>query len=233
MKALIGIATYNRPEKLKRLLKSIEAQTYKDYQIAIVFDNNDDASRIEVMKDFGYLPIRYIVNDKQGYVIGCWNKIHAIPGFDAHLMLVDDVELTPNCLEEAVKAMQLHFPDGDGVVGLTQELPGYPNYTYKPYGQTLMGRKFIDRYKEVNYQVCNPHFVHFYQDEEMWRYMSSLGKTYHSKEAILYHFHPAFKKDEVDDTHKIVRVPSIFKGDIEIFKRRQAEGKLWGKSFDA
>jgi hypothetical protein len=230
MKILIGIATYKRPEKLKRLLRSIENQNYKNFDVAIAFDNGDIES-ISALGEWN-IPLFLCVMPKQSYVIGCWNKLHQLKGYDAHLMLCDDVELFPDCLENAVKELEEKFPDLDGVIGITQECPGRLDYTYKPFGQTLMGRKFIDRYKEVNYQVCCPYYVHFSQDCEMWQFMSELGKTYHSDKARLYHYHPAFKPEEIDATHAIVRVPTIFQKDIETFKKRQAEGKLWGRSFE-
>jgi len=230
MRVLIGVATYKRPEKLTRLLKSLEAQTYQNFHTHIVFDANDKESVIGATSYQRNYTME--INPEHGYVIGCWNLAHRCPGFDAHLMLCDDVELHKTCLERALEALETRFKDTDAVIGLSQECPGYPNYTYKPFGQTLMGRKFIDRFEPVDYQVCCPFYTHFYQDAEMWQYMSELGKTYHCKEAILNHYHPSFKKDELDETHGIVRVKSLFNGDIELFKRRQAEGKLWGKTWD-
>jgi hypothetical protein len=230
MKILIGVATYQRPEKLKRLLKSLEQQTYKNFFTVVVFDANDWASA-KGTREYT-LPIGIQINNTRDYVIGCWNLAHKYPGFDAHLMLCDDVELHRTCLESALEALKTRFPDGDGVVGITQECPGVPNYTYKPFGQTLMGKKFIERFKEVDYQVCCPFYTHFYQDEEMWQYMSELNKTYHCKEAILNHYHPAFKREELDSTHGIVRVPELFKKDKELFMIRQSEGKLWGKTWE-
>lgn len=230
LKVLVGIATYKRPKKLIRLLKSLENQTYQNFDVHIVFDNNDKES-ISSASGFN-LNVSMEVMDKPSYVIGCWNVCHNIPNYDAHLMLCDDVELFPDCLDILVNEMEKRFADLDGVIGITQECPGRNDYTYKPFGQTLMGRKFIDRYKQVGYKVCCPFYTHFWQDQEMWEFMTSLRKTYHSKEAKLYHYHPSFKPEEMDKTHSIVRSNGVYEKDLLVFKRRQLQGKLWGRSFE-
>jgi len=230
MKALIGIATYKRPEKLKRLLLSLKRQTYQNYQICVVFDNNDNDSMLEIAKEFGDIKAYFVVSPTQLYVIGCWNYMHRLKGYDAHLMLCDDVELYDNCLETALRTLK--NAGDDSVIGLTQKCPGISNYSYKPYGQTLMGRTFIDRYKDVNHQVCCPYYTHFYQDQEMWEYAIKNELAIHDKDAILNHYHPAFKKEEMDETHHIVRVPDIFIVDRLLFNKRQSEGKLWGETWE-
>jgi hypothetical protein len=230
MKVLVGIATYQRPEKLKRLLRSLEIQSHTDFYTHVVFDNGDVASMSAVKECT--LPLSMELLSGQNYVIGCWNSAHRLKGFDAHLMLCDDVELFPDCIEAAVKDMQNHFPDLSGVVGLTQFCPGREDYTYKPFGQTLMGRGFIDKFRKVNYKVCCPDFIHFFQDQCMWEYMSGLGRTFHSSTAKLNHYHPSFKAEELDSTHKIVRAGSgIFQKDAETYRRRQEEGMIWGRDF--
>jgi glycosyltransferase involved in cell wall biosynthesis len=234
MKILIGIATFQRPEKLQRLLESLKNQTHQDFEVCVAFDNNDTNQKGLRNWDRAISTIRL---DYQGYVVGCWNRIHALRGSaesksDAHLMLCDDVELFPDCLEIACRDLANVFPDTDGVIGLTQECPGRGDYSYKPFGQTLMGGKFLERYSRVGYKLCCPYFHHFFQDEEMYIYAASLRKFYHSPEAKLYHYHPAFKPAEMDSTHKLARIPTVFQHDVDTFKRRQSSGRLWGKNWD-
>lgn len=228
-KVLIGIATYQRPEKLKRLLKSLEAQTYKNFFTYIVFDANDVHSLVGIEEYT--LPKQVFINTERGYVIGCWNLAYRVPGFDAYMMLCDDVELHQSCLESALERLESLFPDEDGVIGLTQECPGAKNFDYKNFGQVLMGRKFVERYKDVNYQVCCPHYTHLRQDEEMWQYATSLDKFNHCKEAKLNHYHPSFLKNEMDTTHHIVR-HGIIQEDNRIFADRQRRGVIWGQSWE-
>jgi glycosyltransferase involved in cell wall biosynthesis len=229
MKVLIGIATYKRPEKLKRLLASIESQSYPDYKVVIMFDNNDTESMHEVAKYYGHMDIEWCVRKTSGYVIGCWNDIHKIKGYDAHLMLCDDVELHKNSLETAVHALKR--AGSDTVIGFSQECPGTPNYTFKPYGQTLMGKEFIESFKDVDYQVCCPDYFHWFQDQEMYEHMNSIGKFVYCEEAVLNHYHPCFVKSEMDSTHDIVRGNSISAIDRSTFEQRKSKGLRWGNSF--
>ena len=81
--------------------------------------------------------------------------------WDGFIGLCDDVELLPNTLEKAVLLHNQKFFDTDGVVGFAQDCPGYPRYTFKWFGQTLIGRKFVERYRDANYQICCPDYYHF------------------------------------------------------------------------
>ena len=230
MKILIGIATYKRPEKLKRLLASIASQSYTNYKVVIMFDNNDSESMFEVVKYYGYMDIKWCVRKTQGYVIGCWNDIHKIQGYDAHLMLCDDVELQEKTLETAVHALKI--AGNDTVIGISQECPGCPTYTIKPYGQTLMGKKFVESFKNVDYQVCCPDYFHWFQDQEMYEYMGSIGKFIYCEEAVLNHYHPCFVREEMDETHNVVRGNEVSGMDKSTFEERQSRGLRWGKTFD-
>jgi glycosyltransferase involved in cell wall biosynthesis len=233
MRILIGIATYKRINKLQRLLDSINKQTYKDIEVAIVCDNND-------LETYTYLLnlqktnilVYPLINDKQEYVIGCWNKIYAIFNnkYDAYLTLVDDVELFPNFVEEMVKCMNTNFPDLDGVVGSTQECPGHPEFTFKIFGQTMVGNTFLNRYREIDFKFCCIDYFHFFQDEEMYLFSTELNKFIHCKKAILNHYHPAFINEEKDETHFIVR-DEIIRNDTKTFNKRKEKKILWGLSW--
>lgn len=241
MKIAVAIPTFQRPKKLKRLLDSLETQTYKDFHVIIFYDNNDHET-CSYIKTLHYnFYISHVINDKQEFVIGSWNKVfkeivnkHDFVGnfvFDCVQWLVDDVELTPNFLEQAVACLKAYYPDTDGVIGTAQLCPGREDYTFKWYGQPLIGRKFIERYKDVDYKVCCPQYSHFFQDEEMWLYAKSLNKFENCEEAVLYHYHPAFKPEEMDSTHPIVR-GKLMRQDRAIFDERQKRGLIWGKSWE-
>ena len=95
---------------------------------------------------------------------------------------------------------------------------------------TMIQREILYR-RVLLIDKCCPFYTHFFQDEEMWKYASSMNKAVHSQKAILNHYHPAFKKDELDSTHAIVRTSELLNKDQEIFNRRQKEHKIWGDSF--
>lgn len=228
------IPTYNRIEKLQRCVDSIWASTHQNFDIFVMCDHNDEETynywRQDPMRNKKVVPM---LMTEHRYVMGCWNYFtenHMNAIRDAMVWLVDDVELYPDTLEKLNQYYLKNFPEGDGVVGISQECPGHPDYTYKPFGQVALGKKFIERYKDVNYHVCCDSYVHFFQDEEMYQYSSSIDKFVHCKDAVLKHYHPCFLPEELDDTHHIVR-GSVYTEDLETFKRRQKEGLVWGHSF--
>ncbi len=234
MKIDIVVPTYNRPEKLKRCLDSIIKQSYKDWECLVVINGNDDETpkMLDKIKDSR---IWYKTRGWNSYVIGAWNyyfeKFFTKRNKDAIMWIVDDVELKENCLENAIITMKGAFPDTDGVVGLHQECPDHPEYTFKWYGQVLLGKKFIERYKDVNYKVCCEAYRHFYQDEEMHMFASSLGRFWNCEEAQLIHYHPSFIKTNIDEAHNKVRF-DIKKNDLKVYTERRKKGLVWGKTWE-
>lgn len=234
----VVIPTYKRIKKLERCLKSLEAQTYKDFSIHIYCDNND-TDTYNWLADYKQHRVYSTLNSKQEFVIGSWNKFFTgnfsykyitKTDYDAVLWCVDDVELYPNTIAEAVACMIKNFPDLDGVVGLKQECPGRPEYTFKWFGQCLIGRKFIERYTKSGHEVCCPDYHHFYQDEELWEFASGLGKFVNCEEALLKHYHPGFLPEELDSTHPMVR-GSIKDIDNATYGERKHKNLLWGESW--
>jgi hypothetical protein len=236
-KLYIGIATYKRPQKLERLLKSIFESTGENYNLETYTMCEETDKETELFLENHYISNTCIrsSNNKE-YVISHWNRFYKeiVPlmnELDFTLTLVDDVELYPKCIENAIKCMETNYPDGDGIIGLSQECPGHPEYTWKPYGQIMVGRKFLERYKDVNYQFCCPNYSHFFQDEEMYNFSKGLNRFTLCDNAILKHYHPAFVKKEIDDTHYITR-KGIFQEDRKIFNKRQLQGLIWGKTWE-
>ena len=231
----IVIPTFQRHKKLKRCIDSILCQTHQDFKIYVMCDNND-------VESFEYIETEYkgidkvfpiIILDHQ-YVMGCWNLFTRDSQGnenikDAMLGLCDDVELYPECLENAVKCFKENYKDTNGIVGLSQVCPGHSEYTYKPFGQTLIGKQFIERYPDR--QIACPDYTFLYQDEEMFEYASSLNKFIHCKDAILKHYHPGFCREEMDETHKVSRGDTKNK-DILTHLKRKSQGLIWGKSWE-
>lgn len=240
MRLLIGIATYKRIEKLKRLLHSLKNQTYQDFIIHIVCDNKDQETANYLLGLYEHRAghISLSINDSHKFVVGAWNYvvrnyINTFVDFDGFIGLVDDVELRPNALEEIVKCHKDNFPDTDGVVGFNQKCYGHSSYTFKWFGQTLIGKKFIERYENVDYLYYAPMYKHFYADEELWHYASSLKKFVNCEHAILDHDHPSFT-GTVDETHNIIRKGEFSpkEHDMKLWKERQEKGYIWGLNWN-
>lgn len=235
MKILLAIATYKRIAKLQRCLDSIAKSSYKNTSVVIIADNQDEETA-RYIASMGYNIIVEVQTERK-FVIGAWNravKDYFVPcKFDGFLGLCDDVELHIDALAKAVAAHKTEFPDTDGVVGFKQECPGHPEYTFQWFGQTLMGKKFVERYASVDYRICCPAYKHFFQDEEMFTYAQSLGKFYKCEEAVLKHYHPGFVTEEKDATHDIIRVGqnSPKSHDQAMFYARRSHDYLWGRDF--
>lgn len=234
MRVDIVIPTINRAKKLDRCLASIINQDYQNYEVCVIMNDCGRQDTIEVVDKYDFSKFWYKIPGNNLGVGGAWN--YYFTNFferrnpDAVLWLVDDVEVLSYTIEKAVGCMLINFPDTDGVVGLAQECPGNPNYTFKWYGQVLLGNKFIKRYKEVNYQVCCPVYFHWFQDQEMYTYASSLNKFVECPEAKLFHYHPAFVKGEKDTTHALTRGHMMNKDKI-VRQLRLDRNLNWGNSW--
>ena len=237
MKLLIGVATYKRTAKLKRCLDSIFNSSHKDVVVDVVADYQDGPTFDYVSKEYLHKVQNIWVQQKQEFVIGAWNKVvyrNIQTPWDGFIGLCDDIELAPDALAKAAACHQAAFPDGDGVVGFAQDCPGRPDYTFKWFGQTLMGRKFVERYRQGNYKICCPDYGHFCQDEEMHTFATSLNKFVNCPEALIHHYHPSFLPEEKDETHDIVRSgpTSPHNPDFALQGERRIRGFLWGQNFN-
>lgn len=237
MKIDIVIPTYRRAKKLKRCLDSIIAQTHIDWSCCVIV-NGGDKETFDLLIDYEAKDDRiWFKSPATSYVIDSWNYYfrnftlsHIARTQDAVAWIVDDVELFPNYLEELAKSMEANYPDLDGVIGAKQICPGRDDYKFKWFGQVLIGKKFIERYKDVHYQVCCPFYTHFFQDEELWTYANSLGKFINCESAVLKHFHPAFVPEEMDETHSRIR-DDIKRNDQSVHELRLRKNLIWGQSW--
>lgn len=234
-KVYIGIATYKRPEKLDRLLKSISKLHYQDFEVILLYEESDSET-VKYLYNLPIIPqpIHLRPSGNKEYVISNWNRFYKefAPLADYTLALVDDVGLFPDGLSEAVAKLVNTYPDNNGVVGLKQMYPNNANVSYHPAGQVLIGKPFLERYKDVNYQVCCPNYIQWYQDNELYNYANSLGKFTTTDDVALIHYHPAYTPGEkIDETHQIIR-GDIIQNDRKIFNKRQIKGLTWGKSWE-
>ena len=230
----IVIPTYKRISKLERCIESILKQTHQDFNIYPMCDNND-------MESFKYISQKYKDTDKvypfivldHNYVMGCWNLFTRDQDTfdlikDGMVWICDDTELLPDCLEKLNETFLQHFPDKDGMVGISQIYPLVIEATWKENGQCVIGKKFIERFPDR--AVSCPDYQFFYQDEEVLEYAKSINKFILCKEAALIHHSANFYRNEMDETHKISR-DEVKQHDIRVHKERQKRGLIWGKSW--
>ncbi|MGN6476541.1 MAG: glycosyltransferase family 2 protein [Flavipsychrobacter sp.] len=98
------VPTYNRINYLKRLLDSISAQTFKDYEIVIT-DNSDNDSVSDFIKEYPQLPIKYHKNTPPTTMAVNWNiNISKANGVWLKMMHDDDWFATNDALERFAAA---------------------------------------------------------------------------------------------------------------------------------
>lgn len=100
----IAIPTYNRPEKLRRALRSIEVQSYKPSDV-IISDNATPGSEVDKVVDEFRGSISNIRFIKQEINVGpAENFFYCLrsSSSDYFMWLADDDEISPSCLKELV-----------------------------------------------------------------------------------------------------------------------------------
>ena len=122
------IATYRRPEGLRRLLNSIEAQELdRSVDLDVIVVDNDPETARAVVEDFeqtGRFPIRYLTQPEPNISVTRNVAVEAATG--ELLWFVDDDEVaSPGCLQRLVDALERF--DASGVFGpVLPEFEGDP-----------------------------------------------------------------------------------------------------------
>lgn len=214
-KVTIIIPTYDRAEFLKRTVETIIDGDYKAIHIFIIIDGNKEYCMDFI--DSSNPLVTIFRNEKRMDWICSMNRgLSEIGDADAVIYASDDLEFPSYIISEAARALKKHFPDGDGLVGLSQG-GGTPQASFG-----LMGRKFIERFP--NNQAFCPNYIHYGSDWELREFALSIDKFYFCKDAILKH------SKLMDKTMKLGL--KVFDRDQSIKRKRVKRGFLWGKTFD-
>lgn len=105
VKVSICIPTYNNAEHISGTIKSILAQTYKNFELVIVDDNSRD-NTVEVIRSFNDERIKLYQNSKNLGMSGNWNRcVELCQGEYIKLICADDI-LVKDCIETELKEMQ-------------------------------------------------------------------------------------------------------------------------------
>jgi glycosyltransferase involved in cell wall biosynthesis len=117
MKVSIVIPTYKRVDYLDRLLKSIEAQTFKDFEVIVVDDNSPNIkeyeSIIEKYKNI-FNEFKFITKEENKGAPHSRNLGIKEAKYDLIALVDDDDEWLPTKLEKQVKV----FENSNEAVGL-------------------------------------------------------------------------------------------------------------------
>ena len=213
-KIIIAIPTCSseRIPLLIQTVKSIQAGSYKNIHIVIVVDGNPHISEV-VSKQLHNITI--ISNEKRMDWVFSTNRV--LKEFDSeyYIYASDDLIFPPDCIKNAMKAMQKYFPDGFGVISL-----GKKNKCI--FG--LFGNKWINHFP--NREVFCPDYIHYCSDGELLRIVKKLKKFAFppERESQVKHFRLN------DETRRLAR--RIRARDREIWHKREEKGYLWGIDFN-
>lgn len=140
-KVSICVPTYNNVKETERLISSIMEQTYKDYEI-IITDDSDNDNIEKLIQKLSDERIRYVHNvNKLGHIFN-WNaSIEKAEGDYIKIMFSDDWFTYPQSLEEFVGMLDTH-PEADLAFSNSMQVSEKESYKRK------VSENFIPRLKE-------------------------------------------------------------------------------------
>jgi len=226
------LPTYHRREKLLRCLKSVEEARARldchSYVYIYYSDKADFQTDSNILRENKGVFTRLL--DFPYEASKLWNYHLKNMNADMMVYINDDVELHPECLFRVKTAMNVWFPDTDGVVSIIQENIPENQACKTAFG--AVGNKFADRFPER--KVFCESYKRLYLDTELYEYASKHKKLFYKNDKeiapLLTHYHPAFFKNEMDETHTDVR--KHLNADKIMYNRRKAKNLIWGDSFE-
>lgn len=112
-KISVIIPTYNRSNRISRAIRSVLAQTFKDFEIIIVDDASNDNTE-EIVKAFNDARIKYIRHQKNCGAAASRNTGIKMAKGDFIAFLDDDDEWIPEKLEKQIKI----FQENESILGV-------------------------------------------------------------------------------------------------------------------
>lgn len=174
----LTIPSTGRPERLCDCLRSIDIEA--DVRVGAVCGDDlpsDIPTRIAERISFEFsIDTPVIIQN----VLAGKSRGHVLP-------ISDDIVFDKGAIQTALDALDLHFPDSDGVVGFNIK-----NMTEKdksPYAFMLIGETFFN--ERLGRVLFYTGYKHFFADTELGEYADSVGKFKFCAEAMLTHFHPS------------------------------------------
>lgn len=139
MKVSIIVATYNRAEMvLERAVRSLLAQTYRDWECIIVDDCSTDHTTEKIYSAGLDARFKYLRNEKNLGAAGTKNRGIKEARGEYILILDDDNEIFSTFLEETIPILDEASPEvGAVTVGRIIEYAGFQDYAPPADGSTF------------------------------------------------------------------------------------------------
>lgn len=217
----IIIPTRKRFKKLVRTLMSIPQYDYME--LHIIADGDPDTHK-KLMEIGNY----WKGGEAQVHLIKHKGSVYArnlvtMRAQDAILWATDDIVFQRGAIESAWKNLKDFFPNGDGVVGFNQ-INARPPGNFCWTGVAIMGQTFLQRYPGK--KISHPGYFHFGTREIEILADRKLGKLFKDRKAGIFHYHPDWFPEEMDETHYTARL--LTDADMRLKKERREKGLIWG-----
>jgi len=247
----VAIPVYQGARFLEPCLRSVFAQSFRDFHLTIVDDDSTDGSRqiakrVAEMHSHG-IPFRILHNDKRRGLVGNWNRCLDVCGGKYILIFHQDDLLEPDMLRRAVGAFERH-PDVGLVCSayrcIDEQERDLPPWSTSPFTGAAGGTPVLEALIRENFICCPsvvvPRAVYervgaydarfaFSADLEMWLRIASRYEIVCCPETGLrYRVHSAQATQDFRNARKT-------RGDLEylsaavaaLHARRRSYPQLW------
>lgn len=106
VKVSVAIPTYNRKEKLRRLLNSLKESTFKDFEVIVVDDASTDGTEEIIKNEFPY--VKYIKHDRPTLVARSRNDAIEASEGDYIFFVDDDNIVERDIIEKLLNYIERH-----------------------------------------------------------------------------------------------------------------------------
>ena len=142
MKLSIVLPTYNRLDRLKRVLAALEQQTVSpdQFEVVVVSDGSQDGTNEWLVSAETPLNLRPHIQENQGVAVARNNGIEQAQA-DLILFIDDDVVPAPNLIEEHLKH---HSADNVVVLGPMLSPPDFEMNPWVEWEQAMLMKQYND-----------------------------------------------------------------------------------------
>lgn len=174
------------------------------------------------------LPLHIGLETEPRALTTCINELLAAVSADVVFLLGDHIVFHERTVEEVLN----RFASNPVIGAVGMRIENLPPASASPYAFMALSRRFLNRFKMRNgrWEVFCPDYYHFCADTELGEYAESIGAFHFAASATITTHSPAAGNAATDETYRAGRTNKA--ADMDIRRKRQAAGLLWGKSFE-